>query len=375
MNTGHRAHPVKDTATTARQLLKAVPVEGEHLNRCILGDDPERRAAEYLQSVYLAAHGEEIASLDSAAAAAGDKLALLKSDLRENQARAASVPAELPPDRNDPRPLMPPHVKAGISLMALAVPAIWCISVALVVSQLMEKYLHLATAPAMAFLVAASVSIAPSLGIEFFLQTWTKRDTAAAKRLLALTGAVAGICYIGIVSHMVKPELARTDPAAIMAELGTLDFPEETAPAPASSVPPAATAAPEISSSDLSAAAPLSLPAPPVPPPASADPAQWFLFCALLCEMCVAAGFLHGIVHLFKAHRPVHLKPHPVRVAASAERARLLREIDTVSSDAADIAGRRALHDHTCQLLLQEHTGRIRAARQIYESQRTLAGL
>jgi hypothetical protein len=362
MTSARTFHPVKDTATTARQLIAQVTVETDHLNRCILGEDPEKQAAEYLSAAYRAAHGEDMATLDAASKAAAEKLSLLHSDLNESKTRKASVPPELPPDRNDERPLMPMYVKAGIGLMGTAVPVIWSISVALVVSQLMEKYLHLATAPAMAILVAASVSIAPSLAIEFFLQTWCRKDAPGVKRLLSLTGALAAVGYIGIVSHMVKPELARSDAASVLQELGSLEFPGESPPAnepvPAGS---GSTAAQE-----KEAATTATTPA---------DPAQWFLFCALLCEMCVAAGLIHGIVHLFKSHRPLKLKPHPVRAAAAIERGELLGEIDEVSSDAAEIAGRRALHDHACELLIQEHTGRIRAARHFYETQRNLACL
>ena len=363
MTSTRSLHPVKDTATTARHLIAQVPVDTEHLNRCVIGDDPEKSARAYLASAYLAAHGEDIAVLDAGLTAAQKKLQILHTDLDKVTARYDDTPPELPPDKGDLRPLMPLSAKLYNTGEALAIIVVWSISIALVTTQMMDKFVRLATAPLMALLVAASVSIAPSFSIKWWLQAWTVKGTPAAKRLLATLGACAGVAYLGIVSHMVRPELAQADPDDLLKEL--LAVPPSAAPlAESISAAPGANETASTLPGDTGSHT-----------TAGRERDNWFLFCGLFGEMCVAAGLMQNLAHRTQQYRPASLKPHPVKVQAGQERAALLNDIEVTSGDYAESAGRRALHDHACQLFVEEQTGRVLTARHLFDDQRKFACL
>ena len=91
--------------------------------------------------------------------------------------------------------------------------------------------------------------------------------------------------------------------------------------------------------------------------------------------MCVAAYLMHSAGHRLQQYRPASIKPHPVKVKAAEDRTNLLKEIDTVSEEASDLSGRRALHQYTRQLFVEENAGRVRAARNLFDDQRQLSGL
>ena len=219
---------------------------------------------------------------------------------------------------------------------------------------MVEKFVNLALSPTKAWLISATVCVAPAIGIKNLLTAWASKGVPAAKRTIATVGACLGIGYVAIVSHMVRPELGAGSHDSELSQL--MQFSE---------IPASQTASGDVDPKSVVAGK----------PGAESSRENWFLFCGIVGEMCVAAYLMHSAGHRLQQYRPTSIKPHPVKVKAAEDRTNLLKEIDTVSEEASDLSGRRALHQHTCQLIVEENAGRVRAARNLFDDQRQLSGL
>ena len=340
-------------------MITEVSLDPAHLNRCVIGEDPGGAARRYLEDAYMAAHGEDISSLESGLVAANAKLGILHVELGKVSERYDDAPYELPHDKNDPRPMMPLAEKLTVAVEVAATLGIWVISLTLVQTQLVEKFVSLALSPAKAWLISATVCLAPAIGIKMLLSVWASKGVPAAKRTVSTVGASLLIGYVAMISHMVRPELSGSSHDSDMKAL--MEFSD--APAPHGH--------PADGDSDHEAVVAKTK----EEKTTSSTGENWFLFLGVVGEMCVAACLMHNAGHRIQKYRPAVVKSHPVKVKAAEDRANLLKEIDTVSEVASDLYGRRSLHQHTCQLFVEENAGRVRAARNLFDDQRQLSGL
>jgi hypothetical protein len=278
----------KSAAPDLEEILSRVPLDEQHLSQLSLQENGAEEAARYGEAVFEAQFGDDIQSALANLEAQKQEVARLEDELKTEQDTRDGLARKLKfSDEELAKSPMP------VSTMAVQVLLGGCIILLLFLGAhnfaalLIKSGEPFLTRPWMAYLTALTAAFMVAVVVECFISL-PKHD--ATKRLFATislgTGVLSGLCYLAILSHLIKPEFTETDISSLIPALG------------ASTPVAGAFQGDEWFGKGWSG---------------------WLLFCQFVAEATGAAGLGYFFARNMKAHRAACARNNPDFVAAEAD--------------------------------------------------------
>lgn len=208
-------------APTLERILEALPLNEPHLNRLALSEKGLEEAEAFAVAVFGTQFGDEIQSTLASLAAQTEEVKRLDDELEAAKDHRDSLERSLPLSDEEKKPMTvwTILVQVGIALAIAFLLMIGCHNFAVLLIKHGEPFLthpwmayltSLGAATAFAFIVKAAISI-------------PKRDEL--KRMIAgialCVGVVAGLLYLAILSHIVRPDFNSTNIDQLIPALGS----------------------------------------------------------------------------------------------------------------------------------------------------------
>ena len=278
----------KTAAPDLEEILSRVPLDEQHLSQLSLQERGAEEAARYGESVFEAQFGDDIQSAIVNLAAQKQEVERLEDELKTEQDTRDGLARKLKfSDEEMAKSPMPVSTMAVQVLLAGCVLLLLGLGVHNFATLLIKSGEPFLTRPWMAYLTASTAALVFAVVIECFISL-PKHDTT--KRLFATfslgAGVLAGLCYLAILSHLIKPEFTETDINTLIPALG------------------ASAAAPGALQDDLWF---------------SKGWSGWLLFCQFVAEATGAAGLGYFFGRNIKAHRAACARGNPDFVKAEAD--------------------------------------------------------